>query len=161
MPYYTPRFSTKCFRICPLFIFLSMCKRQKCKQPEVMHYYAHFFPLLYWSFLSVNVPILCFKCLGIFAETVKYCSVTLVAVKSVWSCTYALFIYYFSQVVMFYNVFWQISVTRSVIKINISFWLLWDVVLFSLSPCREIPGTIIIKKPFKETKWGSKVILCI
>lgn len=49
-------------------------------------------PLLYWSFLSVNVPILCFKCLGIFAETVKYCSVTRVAVKSVWSCTYALFI---------------------------------------------------------------------
>lgn len=56
-------------------------------------------------FFSINVPILCFKCLGIFAETVKYCSVTLVAVKSVWSCTYALFIYYFSQVVMFYNVF--------------------------------------------------------
>lgn len=160
MPYYTPRFSTKCFRICPVFIFLSMYKRQKCKQPEVMHYYAHFFPLLYWSFLSVNVPILCFKCLGIFAETLKYCSVTLVAVKSVWSCTYALFIYYFSQVVMFYNVFWQVSVTRSVIKINISFWLLWDVVLFFLSLQRD-SWKNNNPKLFKETKWSAKVFLCI
>lgn len=157
MPYYTPLFSTKCFRICPLFIFLFLYKRQKCKQPEVMHYYAHFFPLLYWSFLSVNVPILCFKCLGIFAETVKYYSVTLVAVKSVSSCTYALFIYYFSQVVMFYNFFLTGFCDKNK---HLFLIVMRRGSFFSLSPCREIPETIIIQNHSKKQS-GALVFLCI
>lgn len=74
----------------PLLILMN--KRQNGKHLELMHYYAYIFPHLSWSFLPVNVSILRFKCLGIFTETVKYCSVTLVVGNLILYICFYLFI---------------------------------------------------------------------
>lgn len=55
---------------------------------------------------------------------------------------------------MFYNVFWQVSVTRSVIKINISFWLLWDVALFFFKSLQRDSWNNINQKTIQRDKVG-------